>query len=81
MGAREVAFTLQHIEGDMGNESSWHYLRGCVRAFSNADIFVRCRCMHLGGSALTDFPFLMYGTMKWQAHATGGLRLDPLGRA
>lgn len=32
VGAREVAFAMGHIEGsgDLGNESPWHYLRGCV---------------------------------------------------
>jgi hypothetical protein len=30
VGAREVAFALGHIEADLGNESPWHYLRGCV---------------------------------------------------
>lgn len=51
IGAREVAFTLQHIAADMGNESPWHYLRGyglCVcffRSIFPAWLWWACVCV------------------------------------
>lgn len=44
VGAREVAFAMGHIEGsgDLGNESPWHYLRGCVLLWLLLLCFVAC---------------------------------------